>query len=96
MKREGDQELIILLFCNAATINAEMIDKGISVLREKPDVDSVVSVSKYNMWSPLRARKIGKDGLLHPFVPFVTEEIYQLLPLSEKKKLLMIENWPTQ
>src|SRR3989338_3271931 len=72
VKREGDQELIILLFCNAATINAEMIDKGISVLREKPDVDSVVSVSKYNMWSPLRARKIGKDGLLHPFMPFET------------------------
>jgi hypothetical protein len=22
------------------------------------------------MWSPLRARKIGGDGLLHPFVPF--------------------------
>jgi hypothetical protein len=24
------------------------------------------------MWSPLRARKIGSDGLLHPFVPFET------------------------
>ena len=24
------------------------------------------------MWSPLRARKIGADGLLHPFVPFET------------------------
>ena len=22
------------------------------------------------MWSPLRARKIGPDGLLHPFIPF--------------------------
>jgi hypothetical protein len=22
------------------------------------------------MWSPLRARKVGPDGLLHPFVPF--------------------------
>jgi hypothetical protein len=22
------------------------------------------------MWSPLRARKVGDDGLLHPFVPF--------------------------
>lgn len=72
VKREGAQEMIVLLFCNAATINAELIDKGISVLREKPDVDSVVSVSKYNMWGPLRARKIGKDGLLHPFVPLET------------------------
>lgn len=32
--------------------------------------------------------------LLHPFMPFVTEEIYQQLPLKEKKKCLMVENWP--
>jgi len=32
--------------------------------------------------------------LLHPFVPFITEEIYQKLPLRNKKKSLMVENWP--
>jgi valyl-tRNA synthetase len=32
--------------------------------------------------------------LLHPFIPFVTEEIYQKLPLKNKKKTLMIEKWP--
>lgn len=32
--------------------------------------------------------------LLHPFMPFVTEEIYSKLPLKDKK-LLMIESWPT-
>ncbi len=32
--------------------------------------------------------------LLHPFMPFVTEEIYQKLPLKNKKKCLMIETWP--
>ena len=31
--------------------------------------------------------------LLHPFMPFVTEEIYSKLPLKDPK-LLMIENWP--
>ncbi|MEK7525405.1 MAG: class I tRNA ligase family protein [Patescibacteria group bacterium] len=31
--------------------------------------------------------------LLHPFMPFVTEEIYSKLPLKDKK-LLMIETWP--
>ena len=70
-KKEGAEiELIVLLFCNAATILAETIDQGIETLRDNPDYDSAVTVSCYNMWSPLRARKIGEDGLLHPFVPF--------------------------
>lgn len=63
-------ELLVLLMCNAATIISETIDEGIEVLQNNPHYDSAVTVSCYNMWSPLRARKIGKDGLLHPFVPF--------------------------
>ena len=31
--------------------------------------------------------------MLHPFMPFITEEIYQQLPLQDKKPCLMIENW---
>lgn len=65
-----DLELLVLLFCNCATISSDLIDEGVKVLRNNPEYDSAVSVSCYNMWSPLRARKIGEDGLLHPFVPF--------------------------
>ena len=32
--------------------------------------------------------------LLHPFMPFITEEIYQKLPMKNKKKCPMIEDWP--
>ena len=67
-----DIEIIVLLFCNAATVTSGLIDEGIKVLRENPEIDSAVSASTYNMWSPLRARKIGEDGLLHPFIPFET------------------------
>jgi len=32
--------------------------------------------------------------LLHPFMPFISEEIYHMLPLASKKTFLMIEDWP--
>ena len=32
--------------------------------------------------------------LFHPFIPFITEEIYQNLPIKNKKTCLMIKNWP--
>lgn len=65
-------EMIVLLMCNAATILTETIDSGIELLRSNPHYDSAVSVSCYNMWSPLRARKIDGNGCLQPFVPFET------------------------
>ncbi len=69
-KREKrDIELVVLLFCNSATITAKGIKDGIMWLRENSSFDSAVTVSRYNMWSPIRARKIEKDGSLKPFVP---------------------------
>ncbi len=62
-------ELIVLLFCNAATILAKTIDEGIQTLRRHPEFDSCVTVSQYNMWSPLRARREDEKGFLRPFVP---------------------------
>jgi len=71
LAREGQQvELMVLLFANAATVTSESIDEGIDVLRRNPEYDSAVTVSCYNMWSPLRARRINDRGLLDPFVPF--------------------------
>ncbi|MFH1593913.1 MAG: cytidylyltransferase [Candidatus Omnitrophota bacterium] len=70
-RNKGEQiELIVLLMCNAPTITSETLSQGINVLKDKPQYDSAVTVSRYNMWSPLRARRIAEDGLLKPFVPF--------------------------
>jgi hypothetical protein len=68
----GQLELVVLLFANAATVTASLIDQGIEALRADASLDSAVTVSEYNMWSPLRARQVGKDGCLRPFVPFET------------------------
>jgi hypothetical protein len=73
LAKEGlKPELYVLLMANAPTISPVQLREGIKVLRENPAYDSAVTVSCYNMWSPLRARKITADGLLQPFVPFET------------------------
>jgi hypothetical protein len=49
-------------------VTAATIDEAITVMNGRPDLDSAVTVSCYNMWSPVRARQIDADGLLQPFV----------------------------
>ena len=63
-------EMVVLLFCNAPTILGKAINEGIEALRDDPTLDSAVTVSSYNMWSPIRARKLDEEGLLQSFVPF--------------------------
>ena len=64
-------EYIVLLMANAPTITSGLIDQGINILRNNKKYDSAVTTSIYNMWSPLRARKID-NNLLKPFVPLKT------------------------
>ncbi len=68
--------------------------------------DKIIEESKKNL-APEASKKdkiasqyllleilIGSIKLLHPFMPFITEEIYQQLPLNNKKGCIMIEDWP--
>ena len=63
---------LVLLMANAPTISGKLIDKGIGILKRNKKLDSAVTTSIYNMWSPLRARKLSKNKTLDPFVPFKT------------------------
>ena len=56
-------ELITLLFANVPTIIASLIDIGIEMLLQDSDLYSAVTASIYNMWRPLRARRL--DESLH-------------------------------
>jgi CMP-N-acetylneuraminic acid synthetase len=68
---DGDEiEALVLLFANAPNVTGELIDRGVELLRADPELDSAITVSRYNMWSPLRARKADERGRLKPFVPF--------------------------
>ena len=65
-------DIYVLLMANSPTVSAGQIEEGIQILQENSEIDSAVTVSCYNMWSPLRARRINEKGLLDPFVPFET------------------------
>jgi len=69
---EKNIEFVVLLMANAPTITGKLIDKGINILKRNKNFDSAVTTSIYNMWSPLRARKVDNNNLLKPFVPFKT------------------------
>lgn len=64
-----DIEYVVLLQCNGPFILASQIDEAIEALRTKPEFDSAATVSKYNMYSPTRARKLADDGSILNFIP---------------------------
>jgi CMP-N-acetylneuraminic acid synthetase len=61
-------EMIVILLCNAATVLTKNIDTGIEMLRSNPLLDSVATVALLNQYSPIRAKRIGKDGTLIPAI----------------------------
>ncbi len=69
LKREP--KYVVLLFCNGVTITPGIIDEGLQFLDQHEDYDSAITVSRYNMWSPARAKRIVDDVV----VPFYGEEV---------------------
>ncbi len=64
----GEFEMFVLLFCNTATITPGLIDEGIEKLHDDPSLDSAVSVSLYNEYSPVRAKRIDAGGFVVPYI----------------------------
>ncbi len=69
-KKNKKLEMLVLLMANAGTVNNKLINKGISILKNNKKFDSAVTTSIYNMWSPIRARRLTKEKTLKPFIPF--------------------------
>jgi len=71
-KKGLEPDIYVLLMANSPTISPGQIEEGVLELQNDSRLDSAVTVSCYNMWSPLRARRINENGLLDPFIPFET------------------------
>lgn len=64
---DGKVDIIVLLFANNPAISLNLVKQGIKMLSEDESYDSAFSVCQFNMFSPIRARKIINDEIL-PFV----------------------------
>ena len=60
--------IICIFFSNAPMIPKGYVDKAIEILDKSPELDSVFSVCEYNMFTPLRAKKLNSDGTLRNFI----------------------------
>ncbi len=67
--------------------------------------DEIIEESKNRLMENDTANKLSISWTLlemlktiikitHPFMPFITEEIWTLIPTQKDKKMLMIESWP--
>jgi valyl-tRNA synthetase len=65
-----------------------IIERSKKKILENKNTDSAKALIIEHLYALLR--------MLHPFIPFVTEEIWSLLPVknASHKKLLMVEKWP--
>ncbi len=66
----------------------------VTIEASKPRLSGTDETSKksaqWTLWKILETNLRA----LHPFMPFVTEEVWEMLPPEKNKKLLLIETWP--
>ena len=64
----------------------EVADKYIEEVKKREDKDVALSVLRYVMINGIK--------LLHPFMPFVTEAVWEQIE-KEEKDPLMVASWPS-
>jgi len=57
-------DILVVILGNTISAWHEDVDRGINILISNNDVDSVISVGKYNMFNPMRSLSISDDGSL--------------------------------
>lgn len=51
-------------------------------------------MAKHSRQKVLLELLCGNLKLLHPFMPFVTEALWELIPRTDKRPFIMVEQWP--
>lgn len=67
-------EALVVLLCNAPTVTADMIDKGVEMLLSDSDRDAVVSVSAHQEFNPRYALRLSASNRLEPMAIHIPRE----------------------
>lgn len=65
---------LVIMMCNAPCILSSTIDDGVSFLSKHANLDSVITASRYNMFHPMRARRLEANGILQPYLTLGDEK----------------------
>lgn len=68
--RSKKVDILVVLLGNNRCAHTEDLNRAISKLMNDANLDSVISVGKYNMFNPLRAYRVGQHGNLANFSEF--------------------------
>jgi valyl-tRNA synthetase len=80
------QNIYHFFWHNFCDIYLETAKKQISETQDKKLQENTRKILMYVLVNSLK--------IIHVFMPFVTEQIYQILPVKNKKKALIVETWP--
>lgn len=69
-KLNKNLKYLAINLCNAPNINSTNIKLAFEKLQKNKELDSVITVSRYEMFSPERARKTNSRDELIPYIPF--------------------------
>lgn len=69
----------VILLCNSICVRPKDIKKGFKILNSSKKIDTITTVSKFNNFSPVRAKKIKGRKLLN-YIP--NKELKKFTPLS--------------
>ena len=68
MKKEKKIDNFVVLLCNSVCFNSKSIDEALSLINKNNNIDTITTISKFNMFSPVRAVKV-KGKKIENFVP---------------------------
>jgi CMP-N-acetylneuraminic acid synthetase len=68
MEEDGPVDVLVVQHANVGTISTQQIDSCIELLVANPQASAVVPAHQQPEYHPMRAKRLGPDGTLTPFV----------------------------